>query len=102
MKGFRGPWELYSERANEFAERYESVETEQVHETWLHLLPPRPGLALDVGAGSGRDAAWLAERGWEVTAVEPAEGTARGSQPKASILPYPVAARPSTGTRGDS
>ena len=27
---------------------------------------------LDVGAGSGRDAAWFAARGWEVVAVEPA------------------------------
>ncbi|WP_439101096.1 class I SAM-dependent methyltransferase [Congregibacter sp.] len=27
--------------------------------------------ACDVGAGSGRDALWLAELGWTVTAVEP-------------------------------
>lgn len=37
------------------------------------LLPTR-GLALDVGAGSGRDARWLAERGLDVVAVEPAAG----------------------------
>lgn len=29
-----------------------------------------PGLALDVGAGEGADAIWLAERGWRVTAVD--------------------------------
>lgn len=29
-----------------------------------------PGLALDVAAGEGRNALWLAERGWEVTAVD--------------------------------
>jgi SAM-dependent methyltransferase len=29
---------------------------------------------LDVGAGSGRDALWLAQQGWQVTAVEPAQG----------------------------
>lgn len=29
-----------------------------------------PGRALDVGSGEGRNAVWLAERGWEVTAVE--------------------------------
>jgi SAM-dependent methyltransferase len=29
-----------------------------------------PGAALDVGAGEGADAIWLAERGWEVTAVD--------------------------------
>lgn len=30
----------------------------------------RPGSALDVGAGEGADAAWLARRGWRVTAVD--------------------------------
>nr|WP_264185147.1 class I SAM-dependent methyltransferase [Roseicella aerolata] len=35
-------------------------------------MPARSGLLLDVGAGSGRDAAWFAARGWEVVAVEPA------------------------------
>jgi SAM-dependent methyltransferase len=30
----------------------------------------RPGRALDVAAGEGRNALWLANRGWEVTAVD--------------------------------
>lgn len=29
-----------------------------------------PGVALDVGAGDGRNAIWLAEHGWRVTAVD--------------------------------
>ena len=29
-----------------------------------------PGRALDVGAGEGRNAVWLASRGWQVTAVD--------------------------------
>lgn len=29
-----------------------------------------PGRALDLGAGEGRNAVWLAERGWQVTAVD--------------------------------
>lgn len=30
-----------------------------------------PGTVLDVGAGEGADAVWLAEQGWTVTALEP-------------------------------
>ena len=37
-----------------------------VHE--IADLPP--GRALDLGAGEGRNAIWLAERGWRVTAVD--------------------------------
>jgi len=32
--------------------------------------PLQPGRALDVGAGEGADALWLAEHGWEVTASD--------------------------------
>jgi SAM-dependent methyltransferase len=32
-----------------------------------------PGRALDLGSGEGRNAIWLAERGWRVTAVDFAE-----------------------------
>jgi SAM-dependent methyltransferase len=34
----------------------------------LHGLPP--GRALDLGSGEGRNAVWLAERGWQLTAVD--------------------------------
>jgi len=30
----------------------------------------KPGRALDLGAGEGRNAVWLAEQGWQVTAVD--------------------------------
>ena len=30
----------------------------------------RPGRALDLASGEGRNAVWLAERGWRVTAVD--------------------------------
>lgn len=32
-----------------------------------------PGRALDIGCGEGADAVWLAERGWQVTAIDTAE-----------------------------
>ncbi len=33
----------------------------------------RPGRALDLGAGKGRNSLWLARQGWQVTAVDLAE-----------------------------
>jgi SAM-dependent methyltransferase len=44
------------------------------------MVATGPGLALDIGAGSGRDAAWLIGRGYEVVAVEPADGMIREGQ----------------------
>ncbi len=35
-----------------------------------HLADLTPGTAIDLGAGEGRNAVWLARRGWEVTAVD--------------------------------
>jgi SAM-dependent methyltransferase len=32
-----------------------------------------PGSALDVGCGEGGDAIWLAQRGWQVTAIDPSQ-----------------------------
>jgi SAM-dependent methyltransferase len=65
---------FYSEHAVDLCSRYESLDFEKVHENLLDLLPNTPALILDVGAGSGRDAAWFARRGYDVVAVEPAAG----------------------------
>jgi len=61
----------YSEKAEALAKQYESVSFEDVHGDVLDLLPLPPARALDIGAGTGRDAAALAARGYEVTAIEP-------------------------------
>lgn len=46
----------------------------------------QPGRALDVGAGEGRHAAWLASRGWQVTAVDfSAVGISRGRAETAGL-----------------
>lgn len=69
--------ELYDRRAEYFAARYDAIPFEAAHAAVLDWLPARPGLVLDVGAGSGRDARWFAARGHEVFAVEPAENFRR-------------------------
>ncbi|MDO6461481.1 class I SAM-dependent methyltransferase [Granulosicoccaceae sp. 1_MG-2023] len=67
--------EHYHRNAVQFQSQYDSIRPEDVHADWRFLLDKvTPGVALDVGAGSGRDALWLARQGWQVTAVEPAQG----------------------------
>ena len=65
------PSSWYDTHAPELARTYESIEAEHVHGWFADLLPAEGGLALDIGAGTGRDAAWLASRGLDVVAVEP-------------------------------
>lgn len=66
--------EHYSEKAQHYYDLYNSVDAERVHSDWKAFLQTaNKGNALDVGAGSGRDANWLAEQGWKVTAAEPAD-----------------------------
>ena len=79
---------FYEANAAGLAGQYESVEPEQVHDCWLRFLPRSKGLILDVGAGSGRDAAWFASKGHEVVAVEPSakmRGEAARRHPAAAI-----------------
>ena len=47
---------IWTGRANQFVE--------------AHLGDLTPGTAIDLGAGEGRNAVWLAGRGWSVTAVD--------------------------------
>ncbi len=63
--------EGYAEQAAELFDRYESLRAADVHRPVLHLIPAVPSRVLDIGAGSGRDAAWLAAKGHRVIAVEP-------------------------------
>ena len=63
--------EGYEDEALTLVRQYESLAFEDVHRNVLHLFPPPPGPVLDIGAGTGRDAAALAERGYDVTAMEP-------------------------------
>jgi SAM-dependent methyltransferase len=62
----------YTTQAKALADQYESLDFQSIHRDVLQLIPATPSRILDVGAGSGRDAAALAARGHKVVAVEPA------------------------------
>lgn len=62
----------YDLNADALVAQYDGVDPADVHADWAQAhLREEPGFACDIGAGSGRDANWLAARGWEVVAVEP-------------------------------
>ena len=63
----------YNAQAPQLAAEYEALDPSAYRATYSGLLPTGRGqLALDVGAGSGRDAAWLTSLGFDVIAAEPA------------------------------
>lgn len=71
----------YDAQAGSLATTYEATDPEAYRATFADLLPSRPDrLALDVGAGSGRDSAWLAGIGFDVVAAEPSSGMRTAGQ----------------------
>jgi SAM-dependent methyltransferase len=63
--------EGYADEAPALVKQYESIAFAEVHRTVMHLIPPAPARIVDIGAGTGRDAAGFAAMGHAVTAVEP-------------------------------
>ncbi len=59
----------YAEAADALAVQYEEVTFDEVHRDVLEFVPTGPGRILDVGAGTGRDAAALAARGHTADAL---------------------------------
>lgn len=51
--------------------RSDSLSCDEIYAPVADLLPAEPGRILDLGAATGRDAAWLARKGHRVVAVEP-------------------------------
>jgi SAM-dependent methyltransferase len=76
----------YREQADTLARQYESVRFADVHRQVLHLIPTVPSRVLDIGSGTGRDAAALAAMGHHVVAVEP---TVRFRARAAALHPSP-------------
>ncbi|UYV37622.1 methyltransferase domain-containing protein [Rhodobacteraceae bacterium D3-12] len=65
---------FYAEHADMLADRYDAVPVEAHFAPVRALLPDGPAHVLDIGAGTGRDARWLADLGHTVTATEPVAG----------------------------
>ena len=61
----------YDAAAHALVPEYEQVSFENVHSPVLKWLPQSPAAVLDIGSGTGRDAAWFASKGHNVVAVEP-------------------------------
>ena len=71
----------YEAHAENLADGYETLSFETAHPALVSLIQSRflnrKISALDVGAGTGRDASWFAERGDRIVAVEPSPAMQR-------------------------
>jgi SAM-dependent methyltransferase len=65
--------EGYADEAEELFKRYESIPFAVAHRAVSHLIPTAPSRVLDIGSGTGRDAAWFAAQDHRVVAVEPTD-----------------------------
>lgn len=74
------PTGWYDSHSSELVSRFERIDPAAVHH-WLEgILGDRPGTVLDIGAGSGRNAAWFAAQGHDVVAMEPSIGMRSSAQ----------------------
>jgi SAM-dependent methyltransferase len=71
--------EGYDAEAPVLLRRYETVSFADHHRAVSHLFPPPPARILDIGAGTGRDAAGFAALGHRVVAAEPTAAMRRGA-----------------------
>ena len=61
----------YARAEPDIISRFESISSEELYRPVESIMPTNPKSVLDIGAGTGRDAAWFADRGAKVLAVEP-------------------------------
>ena len=79
--------EGYKEEAEDLLVRYERRAFADLHKSIMHLVPKEPCHVLDIGAGTGRDAAGFAALGHRVLAVEPTEPLRNGGM---ALHPSPL------------
>ena len=80
--------DFYSKNCECLSKQYEKISPEEINAKWSHFIPTTKSLVLYIGSGSGRDAAWLAEMGHEIVAVDPADNLREKAEklhPHASI-----------------
>ena len=63
----------YATASADLIVRYEEVLPLELYAPVIELLPSSPARIVDIGAGTGRDAAWLAAQGHDLVAVEPVD-----------------------------
>lgn len=63
----------YAAEAPRLTEAWSALDPAIVYAPVADMLPDRPTTVLDIGAGTGGDAAWFAKSGHRVVAVEPVE-----------------------------
>lgn len=63
--------EGYADQADALVGQMDLVRFADLHRPILHMIPQAPCPVLDIGAGTGRDAAALAAMGHHVVAIEP-------------------------------
>jgi SAM-dependent methyltransferase len=66
--------DYYDRHAETLADSYESVDFTHAYPFLVDRLQGGGFTIVDIGAGTGRDAGWLADRGHSVVAVEPSDG----------------------------
>ncbi len=61
----------YAMDAADLVPHFEAIAVAEIYAPVAHLLPASPVRMTEIGAGTGRDAAWFAGQGHSVLAVEP-------------------------------
>jgi len=93
-----GEWNARYRSGERAGEDLEAAPTLLLVETALRL---KPGRALDLACGTGRNALWLAEHGWSVTAVDAAEAAIEILRSRASARGVTVDARVANLEKGE-
>ena len=58
----------YENNAKHLSQRYESANVDNIHTLLLNTFPPKSQL-LEIGCGSGRDAGFMHQNGYDVLAI---------------------------------